>query len=456
MEKIKKYIIILIISLICIIIGIIIYLKNISVSSEATKELKEQENAYINTLNNPATMVNGKKPELVTYGNIYYTVSSLIKNYMKYIDQGNIQAVYNILDEEYIKENNINIEDVLFKIDRYSNIEKYKVEDMYELSGSRYTIYYVKGNLNNKKVFITVNTDFTNKTFSINPIKQEEYEKLINTIVEGMTGSEKQIDLNEYNKINYKNISTEQMSENLLQDYVINALYYPEKAYNSLDEDYREKRFGSLGEFKKYVEDNQKTLKKIDKSNIKSYLEFDKEEDYTNYLEGLDRIQLNKYATQDTENGTQFICVDDCDNYYIFDTTAVMKYTLKLDTYTIESDKFKTAYDSGSDQKKVQLNIDKFIKMINNKDYNHAYEVLDDQFKNNYFKTEDDFEKYVKNNFFEYNSVSYDKFSQEGEIYIYKITLSDKTLVKDNKKSINIIMQLKEGTDFVMSFGKAN
>ena len=456
MKKLKLNIMffILIILVIIIILGILIYLNKRTYYNDS--ELNKQENVYIETKNNPASIINGKKPQLVQYRNIYFTISTLVEKYIECVSNNDKEEIYNILDKDYIKENNITEENILEKIEKYSKIEKSKIIDIYELSGSRYTTYYIQYNINDNNFYYVINTDFTNKTFSIIPIKGQEYNKYLNTVIENKYGEEKQIDINNYNKIIYENISEEQMAENLIQNYVTNALYYVEDAYNSLDKEYREKRFESLEKFKEYIEENNEILKKIDKSDIKTYSDFDNEKDYEKYVNELNKIHLSQYAVQEILDGMEYICVDELGNYYIFDTTSVMKYTLKLDTYTIESNKFRTEYNNGSIQRKVQLNIDKFIKMLNNKDYKNAYKILDDEFKNNYFKTEEDFKNYMKNNLFEFNNVSYEEFSQEDEINIYKIIVSDKTLKNDKKIKMNIIMQLKDGTDFVMSFGGAN
>lgn len=455
MEKIKKIIMTLIILIVFIILGIIIYIKSSNVSSEMNIELKEQENLYINLQNNPASVVNGKKPVKVKYANIYYTIFSLVEDYIKYVNEKNSQAVYNILDEEYINENNINLQNVVSIIKKYNNESNFKVEDMYELSGINYSTYYIKGYIDKEYIFISISTDFSNKTFSILPLDQKEYENRLETISENVEGEEKKIEVNPYNIFNYLNVSEEKMCEYLLQDYVTKSLYDIERAYEILEKDYKKERFGSLNSFKEYVKDNQSILKRIDKSDVKKYSEINNEQEYEKYLEELDKISLSKYLVESTESGIRYICIDNYENYYIFDTKAVMDYTLTLDTYTIQSEKFKAEYNNGSNQKKVQLNIDKFIKMINNKDYTHAYELLDEGFKNNYFKTEEDFKKFIKSRLFEFNNLTFDNFSEEGETYIYKVTLTDKTLKNNNKINMNIIMQLKGGTDFVMSFGKA-
>ena len=230
---------------------------------------------------------------------------------------------------------------------------------------------------------------------------------------------------NQSNELQIQATTEERLLNKYLEDYKKNALYFPEDAYNLLDEIYRNKRFGNLNEFKRYLEDCTTEL---------------------------NNLELYKYLINDYNTYKEFVCIDQYDNYYIFKVTNPGDYTVTLDTYTVDSEKFIKEYNSGNESKKVQLNIDKFIKMINAKDYKNSYALLYDEFKNNYFKTEDVYKQYIKNNLFEYNTVTYDKFSNEGDTYIYELTVSDKTGTISGTKKLTIIMKLKQGTDFVMSF----
>ena len=128
-----------------------------------------------------------------------------------------------------------------------------------------------------------------------------------------------------------------------------------------------------------------------------------------------------------------------------------MEYTVKLDTYTIMTDKFKEEYLSGNDNKKVIMNIDKFIQMINNYDYKAAYEVLNDTFKQNNFGSEESFKQYMQNTYYRYNSISIKDFSKQNNVYIYQITITNKQNDKEQKE-MNIIMKLNSETNFEMSF----
>ena len=99
------------------------------------------------------------------------------------------------------------------------------------------------------------------------------------------------------------------------------------------------------------------------------------------------------------------------------------------------------------------MNIDKFFQMINRQDYKTSYECLAQSYKNNYFKTEESFENYVKNNFFTYNKVSYEDVEQKGDkLYVFTIKLTDLTGENKETKEVTIVMQLNEDLNFEMSF----
>ena len=82
--------------------------------------------------------------------------------------------------------------------------------------------------------------------------------------------------------------------------------------------------------------------------------------------------------------------------------------------------------------------------------------MLDESFKQSNFDTLEKFEQYVKNNFFSYNlnsTVSSEiSLRTEGEYYIYNTVLRNNSSSAAESKELTIIMQLKQGTDFVMSF----
>ena len=308
-----------------------------------------------------------------------------------------------------------------------------------ESEGMANVFYYIKGVLRMngqlEYVYILLKEDSLNQTYSIQFLDENQF----NTIIEDSTNvdiEEFEIENKEYNQLYVKTTTDYDICLKHMEDYKNALNNNVEEAYVMLDEEYKEKRFGSLENFEIYREEKQETFGN---------------ENFVQYL-------VNDYDTY-----KQYVCKDQFGNLYIFEETYPMEYTLKLDTYTIMTDKFKQEYDNGSDQTKVQMNIDKFILMINNQDYEAAYNVLDDNFKNNYFNTLDEFKQYVQNNMYRYNDLSFESFDVNGNIYSCTVKLTDLSEGKyvDETKGTggsgyiytwNFVMQLKDNYEFTLSF----
>lgn len=379
----------------------------------------------------------------------YMLIDEMVNNFFRYISQkdeniNNAEAIYSVLDEEYISQNSITQDNVLNFFEKYREYNSYSTKNMYnkkitDFEAIAKTFYYIKGVLrmdgNLEDVYILLKEDSSNQTFSIQFISEEEF----NAIIEDSNNvniEEFEIENKEYNQLYVKTSTDYDICLKHMEDYKNALSNNVEEAYGMLDEEYKEKRFGSLENFEMYREEKQETFGN---------------ENFVQYL-------VNDYDTY-----TQYVCKDQYGNLYIFEETYPMEYTVKLDTYTIMTDKFKQEYDNGSDQTKVQMNIDKFILMINNQDYESAYNVLDENFKNNYFSTLDAFKQYVQENMYRYNDLSFESFDVNGNTYSTSAKLTDLTEGKyvDESKGTggsgyiytwNFVMQLKDDYGFVLSF----
>ncbi len=379
----------------------------------------------------------------------YMLIDEMIDNFFLHISQNNeninnAEAAYFVLDEEYINENSITKDNVLTFFEKYRDYNSYSTKNMYnkkitESEGMANVFYYIKGVLRMngqlEYVYILLKEDSLNQTYSIQFLDENQF----NTIIEDSTNvdiEEFEIENKEYNQLYVKTTTDYDICLKHMEDYKNALNNNVEEAYVMLDEEYKEKRFGSLENFEIYREEKQETFGN---------------ENFVQYL-------VNDYDTY-----KQYVCKDQFGNLYIFEETYPMEYTLKLDTYTIMTDKFKQEYDNGSDQTKVQMNIDKFILMINNQDYEAAYNVLDDNFKNNYFNTLDEFKQYVQNNMYRYNDLSFESFDVNGNIYSCTVKLTDLSEGKyvDETKGTggsgyiytwNFVMQLKDNYEFTLSF----
>lgn len=422
-SKLKRLIIILIIITI-IIFAVTMIIMSTKKAKEKT-QLQEQQDLYADMLRNPSSILNGQKPQIVQEENIYFNVKSSIERYFKYLEEGNSKAVYDTLNMEYIQNNQINESNVLSKVNRYTNVSRYEIKDMYEISGVKYMVFYIRGNIQNQEILINADLDFENETFCIRQMSEEEFVKALDTTIEGQTGSEKQINKNQYNQIPISNLQEGEVVKQYLLDYINCMKNNPDKAYGLLDTEYKEKRFSNVEEYKKYINDNK------DKINT---------------------ITMTSYGVKVVDNQKQYTCKDNYDNYYTFKKISAMKYTVIPDNYTLESEEYKEEYNKLSEEQKVKTNVEKFVKMLNSKNYNQAYKVLNQEFKQNYFKTQINFEKYIKNSFFDDNMLGIKSIKKQGSVYMCETNIKESLSSAARSIDKTFVILLKDNGAFEISF----
>lgn len=345
--------------------------------------------------------------------------------YVKITDENNI--IYNLLSKEYIGNNNIvagNLDNYVDKLEKKVFYVPLKTKFIESDNLYKYAVYgYITDIYNEyiKDILIVVNLDFNNGTFSIEPVQEniniENIELDVNKL--------ESIEENENNKFSYIQVNDETISSKYLDYYKKMLLSNVKEAYKRLDEEYKKNKFDSIEIFEDYINKN--------KSEILS-------------------ASLKQYQVNEFDDYTQYICIDQNNNYYIFKETNFQEYTVILDTYTIDLPQFIDKYNSSTNSEKVLLNIQKIFSAINDGDYNYVYNKLDSTFKQNNFPTLDSFETYIKQNFYQNNSIGYSNYQTSGDLHIYEISITNSD--DENSKVItkNFIMQLKDGTDFVMSF----
>lgn len=436
MKKLIITIISVIVIIIILIIGIMI-LNNENMKKELAEERENRK--YI--LDNPGYIIKDQKPEKVKLENLYFTLDSCVQKMLSYAKEGNKRGVYNLLKEDYIKEKNIT-ENNVFEIMELQNIKNLKLKESYVITGLNYSSYYLKTLINGgNNIYFNVNWDTENEAFDLKQITKEEYEKAINEKITDVKSEEETITKNSYNGIPYKYLGEDDLAEKYFLDYIENAVDFPEEAYNNLDEEYRNKKFGNVDNFREYVKNNP------DIKDIYNAYNTDIE-DYSNYMEYLTsnkNIKLEKYSKSSQDGYTRYVCQDTYNNYYIFKVTDLMEYSLILDTYTIEVPEFTKKYETSNAEEKVILNIDKFMRGINDKDYKYAYSLLADSFKETNFKTQKDFENYIKTNFFEKNEFKYEKFGDEANTYYtYQIKVTDRNKNRNEEITKTFIVLLEE------------
>ena len=375
----------------------------------------------------------------------YYTVRNCINNYFNILNSNNSiyyvgdeidedaqkEYIYNLLGIDYIKSNNITVNNVLNKVETTKEQKVFIPLQMKVLKKEKVDKYIVYGVLQDvielndaEEIYIIVNLDYNNKTFSIEPI-DKEYESIEQINIEN---DDILIDKNENNIYQNQKITNEYLTNEYFVLYKKLAITEPELVYNIFSEEYRNERFGNIDNFKKYVNENKNEILKI---NMQQYL-------------------VNNY-----ESYTEYVAKDQYGNLYIFKESSDNELIdINLDTYTLRNDKFFEEYNKSSNEKKVQMNVDKFIQMINRHDYKTSYNCISSGFKKNYLDTQEKFEEYMKNVFFEYNKFEFRNIEQKGSnLYTVTLNITDLTEESSEARNVTIIMQLNDDLDFEMSFG---
>ena len=440
-NKSKLLFILIICLLIIIIISVIIIIK--------VRQNKAEEIAKIGQTQEDIEI----KHELsrTTREKMFFTIDECIKSYFLILkaQQGNVLIGY--LNEQYIRDNNINEQNVLNIVQKYNNYDLYITLDMYELINKNITTYLVKGEIDSRYIFFEVGLDGTRGTYDIKPITEEVYNQIISGDLK--INERDNIEKNTYNVIRYKDLTDEAIARLYFSNYIQLMLIDTGESYNRLNEEYKSKRFENVENFNNYINDKRKDLSisyKVENLNVSSGLNIREyqsiKKQYSNYL-------VTGYSVDKYKDYTRYICADGNDNYYIFNVKAPGDYNVLLDAYTVDLPEFVQKYQQATDENKVVLNAEKIRSAINDKNYKYVYDRLDHSFKSRFFDTLEDFERNLKNNMLESYIVSeVVSIEKEQDIYVYNAIIKDKTNKIANAQKLKIYMQLKDDTDFVMSF----
>lgn len=102
---------------------------------------------------------------------------------------------------------------------------------------------------------------------------------------------------------------------------------------------------------------------------------------------------------------------------------------------------------------RIEYYFGEFIRNIELDNYAEAYKVLNEDFKNTYFSTQDEFVKYVKAYFPNEIAVEYNNIERNGNTYILWIKMSNAlTVDKSSGRAMNVVIRENAVHDFELSF----
>lgn len=397
-----------------LIIMIIVTIIIIVVSAVLLLYMNMQKRAIDNNKNELISLLTEKITK-VENRDQFFNINSHIKKYFDYKKQNNTQAVQAISGNEIVTGNS------------------FQTKEMYLLNKiTNYTVYVhgVEKQSNiQTDIYMVLNLDYTNYTFSINCSSKQEFDNAKNNIVQEKYKEDIVIQRNGYNDIGLGEIANDfQVLKEYFDDYKFKAINYPEEAFELIDVTYKKEKFNdNLEQFKTYIANN---------------------------INNLQDANIVKHGVSKENGITKYTFIDNYNQYYELKETGIYEYTIILDNYTIQSNEQLQKYNRLTNEEKALSNMDKVMKLIDEKDYQTIYNYLNQDFKNTNFPTIESFAKYMQENFFENNIVGKIGVKQEGNVFIlsvpYKESLS--RAAEDYEKTF--IMKLTEGMNFELSFEK--
>lgn len=110
-----------------------------------------------------------------------------------------------------------------------------------------------------------------------------------------------------------------------------------------------------------------------------------------------------------------------------------------------------------TERDRIEYYCSEFIRNIDNGNYKSAYSVLNSKFKENYFKTEEEFTSYVQTHFPKEIAVEYNNIERNGNTYVLWLSISNALSVDSTKSDeINVVIRENAVHDFELSFSVEN
>lgn len=338
--------IVLIIIIIVVTLAILLFLQ-----SQKTEEFGESNN----------TVLEGTEYEEMEYEDLLASIDTFLETdetlffsieekaniYLDYVSNGDWDSVYSLLNDEYISENAITVDNITEKIENINLKNEYIVQYMYEqnetTTDENKTKFHIYGKLwtNNyetvNELYLIVEVDWINEVFSIIPsedITLNEFSNIISELQDTQVSElEEEISENllldeddeddgiylegeefveeentNTDAINYF-ASAEYEEADIIGKYyehiITMMIYDTENTYNLLTEETKQNNFNTVEEFSSYVQENVEIL---ENSNVLRYISDEDELD----------------------NNLKIYTMDNGEFYITLNITSVMQFTIDI------------------------------------------------------------------------------------------------------------------------------
>ena len=383
---------------------------------------------------------NFKNIENVSDNITYYTVKAIADKYIMAVASDDKEILKGIIAPSYIKKYNITDNNIL-KIANIPKISRdFHVTYITELKkiqiNSNVQAFIITGKgrtFDAKEKFqfsLILQLDTSEKLYYVYPeqfLKDNGY----NTLKYNDKIKDLKLDEVKSTKNNFYTYVSEKNDKEMSIEYMYNfkdlLIYYKDDAYEKLDSEYREKRFKSKEDFYNYIDENKIMIA---------------------------LMSSEKFKTVINDDTKDYLCSDQYNNIYKIrhnKKNGIMDYTVFLDNYTIPSKEDEKTYKEAKIHEKAKINLNKFVSMLNTKDYNAIYEHLDNTFKKNSLKNINELQKLIKNNCYEINEVQIKNVEEKDNYYAFTCNLINQRNSNESKQ-VSIIISKTDDTNFKMSF----
>lgn len=108
---------------------------------------------------------------------------------------------------------------------------------------------------------------------------------------------------------------------------------------------------------------------------------------------------------------------------------------------------------SMNERTRIEYYVSKYVQLIEKEEYDKAYDLLNNAYKKNYFKTQKDFKEYCQKTFSNMLNVDFINFERNGEIYVIWVTITDAINgTKGEGLEMNFVVKENDFNDYELSF----
>jgi len=123
----------------------------------------------------------------------------------------------------------------------------------------------------------------------------------------------------------------------------------------------------------------------------------------------------------------------------------------------VEADKDELQKIKGMNERtRIEYYVASYIRLIEGKDYEKAYNLLNEEYRKNYFgSSQKQFREYCENKFSSMMNVSYENFERNGDLYVVWLKINDAISgTKDEGLEITFVVKENTFNDYELSFSK--